>query len=171
MPDGNCRLTALFTAQLSETTLMWGRAVAPIAELVTRAVWSSSAKLSREPAPPTRLTLRTKREAKGAEPPPLIKTPRRDNLCSECGRRSDLRAPSALTVRSMMRRRKCWRQHGSDAKRRTVLKLERSTLSRHVRMRLSRCPCLSLDLPSESQNGMRARFAKDTVLIRDIGEN
>ena len=45
MPDGNCRLTAPFTAHLSETAPMWGRAVAPFAEWVTRALWSSSAKL------------------------------------------------------------------------------------------------------------------------------
>jgi hypothetical protein len=88
MPDGNCRLTALFTAQLSETAPMWGRAVAPFAEWVTRALWSSSAKLRREPAPPTRLTQRTKREVKGAPPlPPPVKTPRREKLCPECGRR------------------------------------------------------------------------------------
>jgi len=87
MPNGNCRLTAPFTAQLSETAPMWGRAVAPFAEWVTRTLWSSSAKLMREPAPPTRLTQRIKREVKGAPPlPPPIKTPRRDNLCPECGK-------------------------------------------------------------------------------------
>src|SRR5215469_15146477 len=47
--DGNCRLMASFTAQLSETAPMWGRAVAPFAECVTRTLWSSSAKLVREP--------------------------------------------------------------------------------------------------------------------------
>jgi CRISPR-associated endonuclease Cas1 len=84
--DGNCRLMASFTAQLSETAPMWGRAVAPFAEWVTRALWSSSARLAREPAPPTRLTQRIKREAKGAPPlPPPIRAPRRDNLCPECG--------------------------------------------------------------------------------------
>jgi hypothetical protein len=87
MPDGNCRLTASLTAHLSETTPMWGRAVAPFAEWVARTLWSTSAKLVREPAPPTRLTQRTKREVKGAPPlQPSIKAPRRDNLCPECGR-------------------------------------------------------------------------------------
>ncbi|HEY6302609.1 MAG TPA: CRISPR-associated endonuclease Cas1, partial [Terriglobales bacterium] len=87
MPDGNCLLTAPFAAQLSETAPMWGRAVAPFAEWVTRALWSSSAKLVREPAPPTRLTQRTKREVKGAQPlPPVIKAPPRENLCPECGK-------------------------------------------------------------------------------------
>src|SRR6516225_2625397 len=79
---------ASFTAQLSETAPMWGRAVAPFAEWVARALWSSSAKLIREPAPATRLTQRTKREVKGAPPlPPPLKAPRRENLCTECGRR------------------------------------------------------------------------------------
>lgn len=98
MPDGNCRLTASFTAQLSETAPMWERAVAPFAELVTRAFWSSSAKLIREPAPPTRLTQRTKREVKGAPPlPPAVKAPRRNNLCSVCG--SDIKSESRKCIR------------------------------------------------------------------------
>lgn len=85
--DGNCRLMASFTSHLSETAPIWGRAVAPVAEWVTRALWSSSAKLTREPLPPTRLTQRTKREVQGAPPlPPAIKAPRRDNLCHACGR-------------------------------------------------------------------------------------
>jgi hypothetical protein len=85
--DGNCRLMAAFTAQLSETAPMWGRAVAPFAEWVTRALWSSSARLAREPAPPTRLTQRTKREVKGApHQAQPIKTPKRETLCPECGK-------------------------------------------------------------------------------------
>jgi CRISPR-associated endonuclease Cas1 len=85
--DGNCRLMASFAARLSETAPMWGRAVAPYAEWVTGALWSSSSKLARESAPPTRLTQRTKREVKGAPPlPPSIRAPRRDNLCRGCGK-------------------------------------------------------------------------------------
>ena len=85
--DGNCRLTAPFTAHLSETMPMWARAVAPFAEWVTRALWSSSARLARDPAPPTRLTQRVKREVKGAPPlPPSIRAPRRDALCRGCGK-------------------------------------------------------------------------------------
>jgi hypothetical protein len=85
--NGNARLRTPFTTYLSETAPMWGRAVAPFAEWVTRALWSNSAKLVRELAPPTRLTQHAKRTAKGATPlPPPIKAPRRDNLCPECGR-------------------------------------------------------------------------------------
>jgi CRISPR-associated endonuclease Cas1 len=84
--DGNCRLRAEITAQLSETAPMWGRAVAPFAEWVTRALWSSSARLARESAPAARLTQRFKREAKGAQPMPSpIRAPRRDTLCRGCG--------------------------------------------------------------------------------------
>jgi CRISPR-associated endonuclease Cas1 len=98
MPDGNCRLTAQFTAHLSETAPMWGRAVAPFAEWITRALWLSSAKLIREPAPPTRLTQRVKREAKGAPSlPPAIKAPKRENLCSVCG--SDIKPESRKCIR------------------------------------------------------------------------
>jgi CRISPR-associated endonuclease Cas1 len=98
MPDGNCRLMASFTAQLSETMPEWARAVAPFAEWVSRALWSSSAKLVREPAPPTRLTQRIKREVKGAPPlPPPIRAPRRENLCPECGK--TIRPESAKCAR------------------------------------------------------------------------
>ena len=85
--DGNCRLMASFAARLSETIPIWGRAVAPFAEWVSRALWSSSPALARESAPATRLTQRFKREAKGAPPqPPPIRAPRRENLCRGCGK-------------------------------------------------------------------------------------
>jgi CRISPR-associated endonuclease Cas1 len=85
--DGTCRLMAAFTARLSETAPMWGRAVAPYAEWVARALWSSSARLAGKSAPPTRLTQRIKREAKDAPPlPSPIRAPRRDNLCRGCGK-------------------------------------------------------------------------------------
>jgi CRISPR-associated endonuclease Cas1 len=83
--DGNCRLMAAFTARLSETAPMWGRAVAPYAEWVARAFWST---IRRPDAPiATRLTQNNKREAKGALPlPSLISPPQRDNLCRGCGK-------------------------------------------------------------------------------------
>jgi hypothetical protein len=64
--DGNCRLMAPFAVQLSKTAPMWGRAVAPIAEWVARAFWSTI----RKPDAPfaTRLTQGNKRHAKGALP-------------------------------------------------------------------------------------------------------
>ena len=82
--DGNCRLTALFAARLSETALIWRRAVAPIAEWVARAIWSTI----RKPDAPlaTRLTQTNKRQAKGAgvpTPPPGRRPP---NVCLGCGK-------------------------------------------------------------------------------------
>jgi CRISPR-associated endonuclease Cas1 len=82
--DGNCRLMGPFAARLSETARTWGRAVAPVAEWVARALWSTI----RKPNAPlaTRLTQNNKREAKGAPPQPSIRPPRRNNLCRGCGK-------------------------------------------------------------------------------------
>jgi CRISPR-associated endonuclease Cas1 len=83
--DGNCRLMGSFAVRLSETLPIWRRAVAPVAEWVARAFWSS---IRRPDAPiATRLTQNNKREAKGALPlPSTISAPRRDNLCRGCGK-------------------------------------------------------------------------------------
>jgi hypothetical protein len=83
--DGNCRLMGSFAARLSETVQLWRRAVAPVAEWVARAFWSTI----RTPDAPiaTRLTQNNKREAKGAPPlPSSIRAPRRENLCRGCGK-------------------------------------------------------------------------------------
>jgi CRISPR-associated endonuclease Cas1 len=82
--DGNCRLIGSFAVRLSETAQTWGRAVAPIAEWVSRELWFTIAKPSRKVGPPTRLTESSRREAKGSsfhtQPPP--KPPR---ICLGCG--------------------------------------------------------------------------------------
>jgi CRISPR-associated endonuclease Cas1 len=82
--DGNCRLTALFAARLSETAPIWRRAVAPIAEWVARAIWSTI----RKPDAPlaTRLTQTNKREAKGASVPIAPPAHRPPNVCLGCGK-------------------------------------------------------------------------------------
>jgi hypothetical protein len=138
---GNCRLTESFTAQLSDTAPMWGRAVAPFAEWVTRALWSSSAKLVREPAPPTRLTQRTKREVKGAPPlPPPIRTPRRDNVCPECGKtirpESNKCASCAVTVATIniLEAARMGRQtaNGPEAQAKRAIKARNNALAQHV---------------------------------------
>ncbi|HVB86526.1 MAG TPA: CRISPR-associated endonuclease Cas1 [Candidatus Dormibacteraeota bacterium] len=84
--DGNCRLMTGLTAQLSETAEMWKRLVAPIAEWVSRALWSTLSRQSHKDSPATRLTQTSRREAKGgsivsAKGKPL-KVPR---LCRTCG--------------------------------------------------------------------------------------
>lgn len=85
--DGSCRLMASLATRLSETAPTWGHAVAPIAELVARVFWSSTAKAERQHTPPTRLTQRHKREAKGASPLPRpVSPPSTENVCRGCGK-------------------------------------------------------------------------------------
>jgi len=71
-------------SQLSETAPTWGRLVAPWAEYVARALWSTA---SRTESLATRLTQQHRREAKGSSPlPPPVPTPRRENICRGCGK-------------------------------------------------------------------------------------
>ena len=82
--DGNCRLMAPLAGRLSETSLRWGRAVAPVAEWVAHAFWSTI----RKPDMPfaTRLTQGNKREAKGhPSVPPLKPVPLPESICRVCG--------------------------------------------------------------------------------------
>ncbi len=73
--------------ELAQTARMWGRAVAPFAEWVARTLWSNSRKPSDQIAPPTRLTQRHKREAKGAPSfPDNERAPRAQHLCTGCGK-------------------------------------------------------------------------------------
>jgi CRISPR-associated endonuclease Cas1 len=64
--DGNCRLMAPFAMRLSETAPTWGRAVAPIAEWVSRTLWSTMRKPTGQAYPATRLTQSRRRQAKGS---------------------------------------------------------------------------------------------------------
>jgi CRISPR-associated endonuclease Cas1 len=82
--DGNCRLMAPFASRLSETTPTWRRAVAPIAEWVARAFWSTI----RKPDAPlaTRLTQTNKRAAKGKTISLPMPAPHPENICLACGK-------------------------------------------------------------------------------------
>jgi hypothetical protein len=64
--DGNCRLMGPFAMRLSETAPTWGRAVAPIAEWVSRTLWSTMRKPTGQAYPATRLTQSRRRNAKGS---------------------------------------------------------------------------------------------------------
>jgi hypothetical protein len=82
--DGNCRLMAPFAVQLSKTAPIWGRAVAPIAEWVARAFWSTIRKPDRPLA--THLTQTNKRKAKGAlSVIAALRLAKPDTLCRGCG--------------------------------------------------------------------------------------
>jgi CRISPR-associated endonuclease Cas1 len=63
--DGNCRLMGSFAIQLSETSQMWRRALAPFAEGISHSLWTNLSKRGNAKAPATRLTQNHKREAKG----------------------------------------------------------------------------------------------------------
>jgi CRISPR-associated endonuclease Cas1 len=83
--DGNCRLMGSFALRLSETIPIWRRAVAPVAEWVARAFWST---IRRPDAPiATRLTQNRKRAAKGRPAQsPYKKVPSQQNVCVVCGK-------------------------------------------------------------------------------------
>ena len=85
--DGNCRLMGSFAKQLSETAQTWARAVAPVAEWVAQALWSSAGKSARKgPSLPTRLTQRRRSEGRGntfqVRTNPVS---RRHKICEVCG--------------------------------------------------------------------------------------
>ena len=84
--DGNCRLMGSFAVRLSETARTWGRAVAPIAEWVSRELWSTVQKPNRQRLPATRLTQTHKREAKGISSTlPIQAPPKPLRVCRGCG--------------------------------------------------------------------------------------
>jgi CRISPR-associated endonuclease Cas1 len=84
--DGNCRLMSSFAARLSETAQTWARAVAPIAERVTRDVWLAKPKPIRSFLPATRLTGSHKRAVKGVPSETAnADPPRPPAICRICG--------------------------------------------------------------------------------------
>ena len=86
-PNGTCRLMAPLAIRLAETAPMWARAVAPVAEWVARHLWSRQRKSTYEALPPTRLTQRHKREAKGSSPQAsLERAPQNQSVCHGCGK-------------------------------------------------------------------------------------
>jgi len=84
--DGNCRLMGSFAIRLSETAATWGRAVAPVAECVSRTLWSTTSKPIRRHVPPTHLTQRNRSEAKGGMYAPAVSlSPKPQRVCHACG--------------------------------------------------------------------------------------
>jgi hypothetical protein len=84
--DGTCRLMGSFTVRLSETAPTWGRAVAPIAEWVSRVLWSTLPKVAHQLYPATRLTESHRRKAKGGPSSlPAEPAPRPPRICRTCG--------------------------------------------------------------------------------------
>jgi len=83
--NGACKLMGSFAKQLSENLSAWSQVVAPIAEWVSRMLWSTARKPARLIVPPTHLTQIHRRMAKGKLSPPIPDPPRRAVLCRVCG--------------------------------------------------------------------------------------
>lgn len=84
--EGNCRLMAPLCLRLSETTQTWGTLIAPVAEWVSRSLWSTIRNRGRQIRPATHLTQMHRRQAKGDELRlPLLPAPRPPRVCPLCG--------------------------------------------------------------------------------------
>jgi CRISPR-associated endonuclease Cas1 len=84
--DGNCRLMAPFAVRLAETTQTWASAVAPVAEWLSRTLWSTLRKPAQQLYPPTRLTQDRRRQSKGnPSNPPSNPRPKPTRICRRCG--------------------------------------------------------------------------------------
>jgi CRISPR-associated protein Cas1 len=84
--DGNCRLMGPFAVRLSETAVMWRRAVAPIAEWVAQALWNSHEGSRGVQQLPTRLTHRRRSEGRGNDFRAQTSiAPSRVRICEVCG--------------------------------------------------------------------------------------
>jgi CRISPR-associated endonuclease Cas1 len=96
--DGNCRLMGPFAVRLSETAHIWRRAVAPVAEFVTKQFWSTTQKRTRSAQAPTHLTQAHRRGAKGGSSETSVRVAQpTENLCPGCGKR--IRSESTTCVR------------------------------------------------------------------------
>jgi ribosomal protein L37E len=84
--DGNGRLMGSLAVGLSQTAPTWGRAVAPLAEWVSRTLWSTIPRPTHQRCPATRLTQARKRQAKGGSANlPAEHPPRPLRICRTCG--------------------------------------------------------------------------------------
>lgn len=85
--DGNCRLMNSLAVQLTESALMWRRALAPFAEGIARALWLETSKRRPLGNLSTPLTQTRKREVKGVSvevrSEPRVSAP---NICGICGK-------------------------------------------------------------------------------------
>lgn len=84
--DGNCRLMAKLAVRLAETAPTWANAVAPIAEWISKTLWSTLPKPARQIYPANRLTQGRRRMAKGRSANlPNEPTPQPIRICRNCG--------------------------------------------------------------------------------------
>lgn len=138
--DGNCRLMGPFAVRLSETAPIWRRAVAPVAEWVTKQFWSTTQKRAQMTQAPTHLTQAHRREAKGSSSETGVRVaPPTENLCPGCGK--NIRSESTTCVRcgvptsieNMLNAARIGRQtaNGPEAQAKRVIKARKNALKQH----------------------------------------
>jgi len=82
--NGNCRLMADLTSELSQTALTWARLAAPIAEWIAKEIASTTRTAT--PIPATRLTQNHKRALSGGMFTAGVRdSVKPQNACSVCG--------------------------------------------------------------------------------------
>jgi hypothetical protein len=83
--DGSCRLMANLCEMLTETSMTWRHAVAPIAEQISRMLWSTIRNSGRSTPPATHLTQNSRRYAKGKPKIRIVLPQRPPHICETCG--------------------------------------------------------------------------------------
>jgi CRISPR-associated endonuclease Cas1 len=83
--DGSCRLMASFAVRLSESAPAWRQFLAPIAEWVSKVLWSTVRHNGRRTPAATHLTQSNRRDAKGLPHLHLVSPPQPPRLCKTCG--------------------------------------------------------------------------------------
>ncbi len=83
--DGSCRLMASFAIKLSQSAPAWRQILAPIAEWVSKVLWSTVKHNGRRTAAPTHLTQSNRRDAKGVPQLRFVTPPQPPRLCRTCG--------------------------------------------------------------------------------------
>jgi len=105
--DGNCRLMSRFAAQLTVTASMWRAAISPIAEWISRTLWSTLPRPSRKLSPATRLTQSYRSVSKGGDgssPEPSVV--RLTRVCPVCGNSlKDSRSQTCRTCSAAVNRK------------------------------------------------------------------
>jgi CRISPR-associated endonuclease Cas1 len=85
--DGNCRLMAPFAVRLAETAQTWASSVAPVAEWISGALWSTLQKPRQQVYPATRLTQSRRRQVRegSAKATLHVSGPKVLRICRACG--------------------------------------------------------------------------------------
>ncbi|MGH9238554.1 MAG: CRISPR-associated endonuclease Cas1 [Vicinamibacterales bacterium] len=134
--NGNCRLMASFASHLAETSSTWAQRVAPVAEWVARSL-STSIRHSRRLGPPTLLTQRHRREAKGLPPREPEKPIEPPHVCRSCGMElhRGQRCTECGAASSTERRSRTMVRPSAVVKRQAVMSRRLASVSPNVRMR------------------------------------